>query len=451
MYDAPRLLIADDEPGFLDTTAELLRGEGYSCYCAKDGDTAMRILESEPIDLVISDLNMPGNFSMEWIHSGRRRYQDVPVIVVTGFPTLETAIDGLRCSVSDYLLKPFEIGDLIQSIERTLSRQVVLETPIEEMEGFTAIVGETEMMKKVRRIAAQVAQSDASVLISGETGTGKELLARTIHHNTSRRDQAFNVIDCTAIPESLMESILFGHSQGSFTSATRDQIGLLALSEKGTTFFDEIGEMPLNLQAKLLRFLEEKTFLPLGKKSPVSVDTKIIAATNRNLEEFVEEGQFRKDLYYRLAVVPINIPPLRDRIEDIPLLTEHFLRGASGRLRVVGVTSQAMKLLKSYDWPGNIRELRNVLEHALTFCQFEKIDLSDLPPRIKQVPQERGIIAGRDSDGPTSRKNFLEVADQKYLEGLLKRHRGNVTSAAKEAGISRQSLHKIMSKYNFTG
>lgn len=449
MSEGPRLLIADDEPGFLDTTAELLRSEGYSCYLAGDGETALKILETEPIDLVISDLNMPGNAAMEWIHRGRNRFQEIPLIVVTGFPSLDSAIDGLRCGVSDYLLKPFDFGDLLRSIRKNLPGRRE-DSEGGPTEGFSTIVGETELMERVRRTAAQVAKSDAGVLITGETGTGKELLARTIHRNTDRRDQAFNVIDCTAIPESLMESILFGHSQGSFTSAVRDQVGLLALSEKGTTFFDEIGEMPLNLQAKLLRFLEEKTFLPLGKKAPVAVDTKIIAATNRNLDEFVDRGLFRKDLYYRLAVVPINIPPLRDRIDDIPVLVNHFLQNYAANHRVTGVTQKAMRLLQSYDWPGNVRELRNVIEHALTFCHSGRIDLSDLPTRVKESPQTGETQWVLDSSSIASRQEFLAKADRQYLEDLLSRHAGNVTSASREARISRQSLHKILSKYNLS-
>ncbi len=450
MSESPRLLIADDEPGFLDTTAELLKNEGYSCICARDGESAMRILETESIDLVISDLNMPGNASMEWIRSGRNRFEDVPLIVVTGFPSLDSAIDGIKVGVSDYLLKPFEIGDLLQTIDRVLLQKPGARLAPLDMEGFAPIVGETDVMKEVREIASQVARSDAGVLISGETGTGKELVARTIHLNTDRRDQAFNVIDCTAIPESLMESILFGHSKGSFTSADREQVGLLALSEKGITFFDEIGEMPMNLQAKLLRFLEEKTFLPLGKKSHVEIDTKIIAATNRNLEEFVEAGYFRKDLYFRLAVVPITIPPLRDRIADIPVLVEHFLRGFSHRNVVSGVTTNAMKLLQSYDWPGNVRELRNVIEHALTFCHSGRIDLSDLPSRVKESQGSDERKRFSELTTSISRQDFLAQADKQYLEALLSRHGGNVTSSAKEARISRQSLHKILSKYEFS-
>ena len=452
MANAPRLLIADDEPGFLATTIELLEEEGYACYGATDADTAIKVLETEPIDLVISDLNMPGNTSLEWLREERVRFSEIPLIIVTGYPSVDSAIEGLRCGASDYLLKPFAFSELLRSIHRNLVRRLCLNPPAEDSEGFASIVGKTHLMKKVRTTVAQIARSDAGVLITGDTGTGKELVARTIHYNSDRADEAFNVIDCTAIPESLMESVLFGHGQGSFTSATRDQIGLLSLSEKGTTFFDEIGEMPLTLQAKLLRFLEEKTFLPVGKKTPVSVDTRIIAATNRNLEEFVSKGLFRKDLYFRLAVIPITLPPLRERTEDIPVLIEHFLAHLpQPHGEVSGITSRALHTLQSYHWPGNVRELRNVIEHALTFCHSGQIDLPDLPSKVRGASQglDKSQFASMETSG-LSRQGYLDKADKHYLENLLRKHLGNVTGAAREAGVTRQSLHKILAKHGLT-
>jgi two-component system response regulator HydG len=447
-----RILIADDEPLFLRTTAELLRKEGFECVCAPSGTAALEALSREKFDLVLSDLNMPGNFKLELLKEGRSKWPEIPLIVVTGAPSLPTAIESVRLGITDYLLKPVKLDDLLSSIRRALAhrdravhrKDTTRATP--DRTRLAEIVGDSPAMHELFEIIERVADTDTNILITGESGTGKEAVARAIHRLSGRAAEPFQVIDCTAIPETLFESILFGHARGAFTGAVKDQPGLLKEADKGTAFFDEIGELPAMLQSKLLRVIQEQTFIPVGKTTAVTVDTRFVCATNRDLELEVNAGRFRRDLYYRLAVIHIELPPLRERNDDVLLLAEHFLRTLQHKSeRAKGLSPEAAALLRQYDWPGNIRELRNALEHGIAMARGEVITPTELPAQVqraKQLPATTGH-----STTPATHADALGDAEHEYLASLLNKNSGNVAQSAREAGLSRQGLHKLLKKH----
>lgn len=449
-----RILIADDEPLYLRTTGDLLRKAGYECRCVPDSHAAFEALSHEPFDLVLSDLNMPGNLELELLHHGRTKWPHIPLIVITGVPSLPTAIESIRLGITDYLLKPVKYDDLLSSIRRALARGIVSQPIVERNDDerrslaakFPEIIGDSPQLLELFDIIDRVAATDTNILITGESGTGKEVVARTIHRNSGRAKYNFQVIDCTAVPETLFESVLFGHVKGSFTGAVRDQQGLLSQCNNGTAFFDEIGELPAMLQAKLLRVVQEQTFTPVGKNTPVHVDTRFICATNRELELEVNSGRFRRDLFYRLGVIHIDLPPLRQRGDDVILLAQHFL----GTLRasesnIDGFSDEVVACFQRYRWPGNIRELRNVVERALALARTKQIEVSDLPPPLQQSTLVNNAISAGTLRG--SRYEALDDAEHDYLVSLLKSHQGNVSKAAHQASMSRQGLHKLLRKH----
>jgi two-component system response regulator HydG len=448
-----RILIADDEPLFLRTTAALLRKEGFDCTTAPSGSAALEELARGSFDLVLSDLNMPGNMKLELLREGRNNWPDIPLIVVTGAPSLPTAIESVRLGITDYLLKPVKFDDLLSSIRRALAhsshhkRRAQHERDSASATLFPEIIGDSSPMQELFEIMLRVADTDTNVLITGESGTGKEAVASAIHRRSRRGKGRFQVIDCTAIPDTLFESILFGHAKGSFTGAVKDQVGLLSESDRGTAFFDEIGELPGPLQAKLLRVIQEQTFIPVGKTTPVTIDTRFICATNRDLELEVNAGRFRRDLFYRLAVIHIELPPLRDRGDDVVQLARYFLRQLQkDGTRVDGFSEDALALLRGYSWPGNIRELRNAVERGITMARGDLITPNDLPAPILRAPQQPGGQSERKSV-TASRTDTLEEAERDYLLSLLQKHSGNVSQSALDAGMSRQGLHKLLKKH----
>jgi DNA-binding NtrC family response regulator len=453
-----KILIADDEPLFLRTTGELLREAGYHCTCVPDTWAALEALAHEPFDLVLTDLNMPGNPRLELLREERRKWPGIPLIVITGVPSLPTAIESIRLGIADYLLKPVSYRDLLASVGRVLGQRGVGESGAPRTESqqralagrFPEIIGASPKMLELFDIIDRVARTDTNILITGESGTGKEIVARTIHQHGRRSPHAFGVIDCTAIPDTLFESIVFGHVKGSFTGAVTDQQGLLSQCDRGTAFFDEIGELPPMLQAKLLRAVQEQTFTPLGKNEPVRFDARIICATNRELELEVNAGRFRRDLFYRLAVINIELAPLRQRGADVVTLAERFLE----QLRPAGSTvssfsDQALACFRRYRWPGNVRELRNVVERALALARSSRIEVADLPPAlcpsgVEQPTAEAGIRQAESLD------DALDVAERGFLSSLLQHHAGNVSRAAQQAGLSRQGLHKLLKKHGIS-
>ncbi|WP_397569168.1 sigma-54-dependent transcriptional regulator [Schlesneria sp. T3-172] len=450
-----RILIADDEPLYLRTTGQLLRKAGFECECVPDADAALAKLETGSFDLILSDLNMPGNFKLELLRRGRAQWPHIPLIVITGVPSLPTAIESVRLGIVDYLLKPVKFEELLASVNRALSHAtappVLSEPAVAEDEiptaRFPQIIGQSPAMQELLEIVDRVAKTDTNVVITGESGTGKEVIAKAIHQNSRRRSFHFQVIDCTAIPESLFESVLFGHARGSFTGAVKDQEGLLSRSHRGTAFFDELGELPLASQAKLLRAVQEQAFTPVGMSELRKVDTRYICATNRNLEDEVEAGRFRQDLFYRLGVIHIELPPLRKRGDDVLLLADAFLTQLQpDNRRVTGYTDEVQECFRRYEWPGNIRELRNVIERAVTLSRTDKIELADLPKPLRTATTNSASRQVSDI-AEISREEALDNADRDYLTALLKKHEGNISQAARQAGLSRQGMHRLLSRH----
>jgi len=456
------LLLADDEPLYLQATSQLLRKAGYECTCVSDAPAAIHALTNGAIDLVLTDLNMPGNLKLELLRAGRDHWPNVPLIVVTGVPSLPTAIESVRLGIADYLVKPVKFDVLLKSVQRVLESR---ESPTESRESPTgandrdsscphvsSIVGSSEPIRTLNDMIRRVAQSDANVLISGESGTGKELVAQAIHRASRRRDHAFQIIDCTSIPEPLFESILFGHVKGTFTGAVDDRNGLLARADQGTAFFDEIGELPITLQPKLLRLIQEQTFVPVGKTEQTRLNTRFICATNRNLMNEVNADRFRRDLFYRLSVLHLELPPLRQRGDDVIELAHHFLRSLKPPEKsITGFTDECLDRFRQYRWPGNVRELRNAIESALALCDSPRIDIQNLPEWIRHDDATptwgQSPVSSEDLVG-LSRDQALGSTDKQYFEALMRQYNGNISRAAKHAKLSRQTLHKLLNKHD---
>ncbi len=467
-----KILVADDAPLYLRTTGALLRKAGYECVCVPDATSAIAQLHETSFDLVLSDLNMPGNMKLELLKDQSEHRPMVPIVVVTGVPTLPSAIESIRLGITDYLLKPVKFEDLLACVRRVLERgKPETETtvfPIRDRRDlktlFPQIIGDSAPMLELFEIIDSVARTDTSVLITGESGTGKEVVASTIHRHSHRDRGKFQVIDCTAIPEALFESTLFGHKKGSFTGAVGDADGLLKQCDGGTAFFDELGELPVAMQAKLLRAVQEQTFTPVGSHTPVCVDTRFVCATNRDLEREVVAGRFRQDLFYRLGVIHIALPPLRERGDDILLLADAFLenlRPSGSSIR--GFSPCACDTLMRYSWPGNIRELRNAIERAVTLVRGDTITAADLPEKV------RSSLPSPVTESPTvskvattslaaaspvvalsnaSREQAMEAAEYQYLVVLMQQHAGNVSEASRQAGLSRQGMHKLLKRHD---
>ncbi len=446
-----KILVADDEPFYLKTTGELLRNAGYDCECVTDADAAIAALEHSSFDLILSDLNMPGNFKLELLRESRRRHAQIPLIVITGVPSLPTAIESIRLGITDYLLKPVKIDDLLASVRRALAQTPAPDTnadtaPDQLAARFPEIIGHSAPMLELLDLIQRVAETNTNILLTGESGTGKEVVARAIHRTSLRHEHPFQVIDCTAIPESLFESVLFGHAKGSFTGAVKDQEGLLSHCHLGTAFLDELGELPAGSQAKLLRAIQEQTFTPVGQRTPIQVDTRFIGATNRDLQAEVDAGRFRGDLYFRLGVIHIELPPLRARGDDVVLLANRFLNELLPVNRSAdGFTDAAIDCLKQYSWPGNIRELRNVVERAVALSREAKIDVDDLPKQVREHASH-----ARPDHPPLaeiSREEAIDSAEHSYLTAVMQKHEGNIAAAARQAGLSRQGMNKLLKRH----
>lgn len=381
------ILLADDEPLFALTTAQFLEEQGHTVLYREDGERANDDVAQGNIDLVIADLDMPGNRQLELLNHCRLHHQHIPVIVVTGRPSLPSAIESIRLGIHDYFLKPLDLDDLLHSIRRAFPSNALAQV---QPHPFDELLGSSQAMCDVKQWAERIALSQATVLIRGESGTGKELLARAIHRRSRRRGGPFVTLDCTAIPEALMESALFGHVKGAFTGADRNREGLIAQAHQGTLFLDEIGELPLHLQSKLLRVLQFGSYLPIGTEREQHADIRILAATHRDLRHEVQQGNFRMDLFYRLSVLELVSPPLRSRLDDIPILVQHFLQQIAIRDQqpIRSIAPEALHLLASHTWPGNIRELQNAVERCVCLASNSQISaddiLSSLPDLLTQ-------------------------------------------------------------------
>jgi len=443
-----RILIADDEPLFLRTTMALLEKAGFECRGAPHGHAAIEMLEREKFDVILSDLDMPGNARLELLHRSRESWPDIPLVVITGAPSLPSAIESLRLGIADYLLKPVKYDELLRVVRKALSQSGAQRVPASSNVSAVAakakpveLIGDSRPMQAVRELIERSAASDANVLITGPSGTGKELVAESIHRQSRRNERPFQVIDCTAIPETLFESLLFGHARGAFTGAIRDQPGLLLNANGGTVFLDEIGELPPAQQAKLLRLIQTQSFTPVGMSEPRQVDVRFVCATNVDLAAQVDAASFRGDLFYRLAVIHIEMPSLSARDDDVLRLAEHFLVELRPECSPVrGFSPEVITLFREYSWPGNVRELRNAVERGHALCKGTLIVPEDLPPAIRErLPSSATSNA--------SRAEAIFEAEKHYLIGLLKEQQGNIAGCSRAAKVSRQCLHGLLVKH----
>ena len=455
-----RVLIVDDEPDMVDNIARILGRAGHECLTASDGAQATALLESQHPDLLVTDLKMPGVDGIELLRRAHGLDADLPVIVVTGFATIESAVAAVKEGAFDYLPKNFSIDQLQVAVERALRHRRLarenrnLRDQLQGALGFESIIGRSPAMTRVFELVRKAARSEANILVVGESGTGKELIARAIHANSPRAGQAFVPVDCASLPEPLLESELFGHEKGAFTGAIRSKPGLMEMAHRGTLFLDEIGELPLTLQAKLLRSLQEREVRRVGGTAQIPVDVRVVSATNRNLRESAAKGEFREELYYRVNVIAIELPPLCDRAGDIELLTAAFLK-RYGQGRVTAIADDALAALRAYRWPGNVRELQNIMERACALADDTIVRRADLPdylltPAPAAVPTGAGPVVSAAAGLPLqeAREQWMNTLESAYLRDLLERHRGNISAAAKAAGIDRKTFHRLVTKYH---
>ncbi len=444
-----RVLVVDDDSSLRRVMKMQLEEAGCAVAVAEDGDAAWRMLGDDPPQLVITDLRMPTT-GLELLRRIAEAKLETTVIVVTAFGSVETAVEAMKLGAYDYVTKPLDFEALVVVVQRAMERQTLLEevrtlrSALDARYGFEGIAGRSKNFLRVLDQAARVSQHDATVLIQGETGTGKELLARAIHHNSRRRHRAFVAINCGAIPRDLVESELFGYVRGAFTGAVATKTGRVEAADGGTLFLDEIGELPLEMQVKLLRVLQEGELPKVGALAPTRVDVRVIAATHRNLQAMVEDGTFREDLYYRLAVVPLRIPPLRERREDMPELIETLFARARGRygLPDVALSAGARRKLAAYHWPGNVRQLENVLERLLVLAPDERITEDDLPEDL-----QRSVSTAQPWSELPDEGISLEAVERDLIQRALEKFHGNQTQAARYLDISRRTLIYRMEKH----
>ena len=469
-----RILIVDDEPDMVSGLRQYLRRLSFDAETAGDAETALQLLRLESYDLVLTDLMLPAKSGIELLEEIKANWPDIFVILFTGFATVETAVQAIRSGAFDYIPKPFTPQQLEIVINRAFKHKALAEEnqslrdQIQHKFSFESLIGRSLAMKKIHGLLARVAKTDASVLIYGESGTGKELIARALHANSRRRNKPFVPLDCAALPFNLLESELFGYERGAFTGANASHSGLLEAAHHGAFFMDEIGELDPSIQVKLLRVLQERQFRRVGGSKIITVDVRFVAATNRELKKEVEAGRFREDLFHRLNVIQITLPPLRDREGDIPLLANHFLQVQGKRLGKSGLqlTPAAMKAFESFTWPGNVRELQNAIEYGISLSEGPYIGIDDLPNTIQDHAQEwDGKEATsphdaqeRDAISPPrvhhelpyklAKRRWLETFEQEYFTELLRRHDFNISHAARAARIDRKSIQRILKKNN---
>jgi two-component system response regulator HydG len=461
-----RLLLVDDDEAACRMLSEVLERESYAVARAQSVDEAMQLLESqEPFDAILTDLRMPAASGLELLALAKERDPDALVFVLTAFGDAAAAAEAIRAGAYDFISKPYDLGELRLTLSRALERRRItagrspaIATPA-NAPGEPALVGHSPRIIEVMKTVARVAPSQATVLILGETGTGKELVARTLHRYSDRGDRRFVAVNCSALAEGLLESELFGHVRGAFTGASAARPGLFREADKGTLFLDEVGDIPPSLQVRLLRALQEHEIVPVGAESPIPVDARIIAATHRDLETLVREGRFREDLYYRLHVVTVTLPPLRARRQDIPLLIDHFLRKLAARhgRGPVAVDPEAQAILLSGEWPGNVRELENVLERALVLAELDVIGPEHLPQTLQTAAaahpglevEQRGVptVPPRASTLPGDENMPLEEIERLHVIRVLGVTRGNREEAARILGISRRTLSRMVRRW----
>jgi two-component system response regulator HydG len=446
----PRVLLVDDDASLCETLDIGLSKRGFTVRSRTSADEALRELDATDFDVVVTDLNMRGLGGIELCERVVGSRPDLPVVVLTAFGSLDSAVAAIRAGAYDFINKPVELDVLAIAIDRAAAhrglREEVKRLRLESgrLPRFDALVGQSPAMQAAYDLIERVAAVDANVLVTGESGTGKEVVARTIHDRSHRRGGPFVAINCAAMPEALLESELFGHTKGAYTDARTAEPGLFSRASRGTIFLDEIGDMPLGLQPKLLRVLQERTIRPVGGRDEVPVDVRVVVATNRDLESAIEDGRFREDLYYRINVVHIPLPPLRARAGDILPLAQHFLSHFAARATksVAGIAPAAAEKLVAYSWPGNVRELQNCMERAVALTRFDQIGVDDLPDKIRDYRRSHVLVS---SDDP-SELVPLEEVERRYIGRVMEAVGGNKTAAARILGIERKRLYRMLDR-----
>jgi two-component system response regulator GlrR len=441
-----KILIIDDDPNILEVLQARLEAASYAVTPAATADEALARAEEEPFNLVITDMKLASDSGLELMEKLLLRYPDLPVIILTAFGTIDGAVTAIKKGAYSYLTKPFDPKELLLKVKNGMEKQRLtfqvknLKSMIEEKYSFSNIIGRSEKMTRVFEQIAQIARTDFTARIYGESGTGKELVAKAIHCHSARQNAPFIAVSCAAMPETLLESELFGHEKGAFTDARQSRRGLFALADGGTIFLDEIGETPPSVQVKLLRVLQEREFKPVGSERIQKVDVRVLAATNKDLKAEVEKGRFREDLFYRIQVIPLDLPPLRERKEDISLLAEHFVKIYSKKIgkKIRGIAPEALQRMLQYDWPGNVRELENKIEYAVAMTGGRCIAPEDL--LLSGMPQDTEVRTFDDAK---------EAFEKEYLKKLLGATKGNFELAARIAQRQRSHLYYLINKYGF--
>ncbi len=437
-----KILVVDDDMIVRDSMGNWLLEEGYQVDTIDNGHDALEKIKTDTFDLAVVDIKMPGMDGIELLKLSKEIYPDFPILVMTAYASVDTAVQAMKDGAFDYIVKPFDPESVSQVIERAIrykmleKENILLKKELEKKYGFDEIIGRSKKMEEIFELIKTVADSEAVVMIRGESGTGKELIARAIHANSKRKYGPLVALSCGALPETLLESELFGYEKGAFTGAEHSRKGRIEMASGGTLFLDEIGDISPKTQVALLRVLQEKHIYRLGSTQPIKVDIRIISATHRNLEEDAREGKFREDLYYRLNVVPINVPPLRERREDIPLLANHFLHKytMANSKKINGISGEAMKVLIGYHWPGNIRELENVIERAVVVSKTDEIISNDLTEVVQKGKEE-------------STPRTLDESEKSHISRILEDNGWNISKSAAELGIDRATLYNKIKKY----
>ena len=446
----PRILIVDDDKSLQEFLEIFLTKEGFEVAVAEDGEEALDYLSHHDVDLILADIRMPRLDGISFLKALRKKGLEIPVIMITAYASLDTAVAAKQEGAFDYVAKPFKLAELRKLISKALTQKKPSPKKEEDFQ-FMGIIGKSPPMKRLFELLPRVAQAPSNVLITGESGTGKELVARAIHRLSPRKDKPFVVVNCGGIPPNLLESELFGYKAGAFTGATRDKKGLFLKAHQGTIFLDEIGELPLEMQVKLLRVVQEKVILPLGGTKEIKVDVRIISATNRDLAKEVLKGNFREDLYYRLNVITLELPPLRERREDIPLLINHFLKKYAQKMgkEIEGISDFALKALMEYDFPGNVRELENIIERSVALETGPLILPENLILSRSHRKEKNDPVVTLPKEG-LNLEDFLTRIEVSLLKQALERTRGNKTEAAKLLGLNFRSFRYRLAKYGLS-
>jgi len=456
-----KILVVDDEEIVLKSCRKILEGGGHEVFTALSGQEAFDLMEKEPIDIVITDIKMPVMDGMEVLEKVKEKYPDILVIMITGYSTVQSAVQAMKLGAFDYIPKPFTPDEVLIVVERALEKKsliyenIYLRKELEAKYGFDNIIGSSPKMQEVYKLIRKVAPTDSTVLIRGESGTGKELIARALHFNSPRKQKPFVPVDCGVLAQELLQSELFGHVKGSFTGAIVTKPGLFEIADGGSIFLDEIGDINPNFQSKLLRVLQEREFTPVGGVEAKKVDLRFIVATNKDLEKLVEEKQFREDLFYRLHVISMTVPPLREKKDDIPLLAYHFLKKYAKEMKknIKSISVDAMNMLIAYSWPGNVRQLENVVERAIVMAEGDAITTEHLPFVVgAEIAHPDTLIPKTSMELKEIKKRMRESAvesiEKSFILDALTRNDWNVTKSAKEVGMQRSNFQALMRKYN---